>query len=189
MFKLKKETTITDELAMSIRALWHIKSMEEKKNIIKFYNNLCSLFLLIDKHPQSFSPEDLVKYKKKKETLSQSEKDLMSEIFTALHMGIIVEPLDYTVEEVQDFYSKGLYFTKNEIDEIIKWQRYSGNNNHKLVFLLNSYLKSHLYFDSMDDAEKAWEEYETYHQDAKYLFSEYYFSSDFSQSFSSHLAY
>lgn len=113
----------------------------------------------------------------------------MSEIFTALHMGIIVEPLDYTVEEVQDFYSKGLYFTKNEIDEIIKWQRYSGNNNHKLVFLLNSYLKSHLYFDSMDDAEKAWEEYETYHQDAKYLFSEYYFSSDFSQSFSSHLAY
>lgn len=183
MFKLKKETTITDELAMSIRALWHIKSMEEKKNIIRFYDNLCSLFLLIDKCPSSFSPEDLVKYKKKKETLSQSEKDLMSEIFTALYMGIIVEPLDYTIEEVQDFYSKGLYFTKNEINEIIKWQRYSGNNNHKLVFLLNSYLENHLYFDSMEDAEKAWEEYETYHQDEKYLFSEYYFSNDFSQSF------
>lgn len=70
VFKLKNETTITDELAISIRALWHIKSIEEKKNIINFYNNLCSLFLLIDKRPNSFSPKDLVKYKKKRNTLS-----------------------------------------------------------------------------------------------------------------------
>lgn len=41
----------------------------------------------------------------------------------------------------------------------------------------------------MEDAEKAWEEYETYHQDEKYLFSEYYFSNDFSQSLLSHSSY
>ena len=86
----KKE--ITNDIALSIRSLWSIDSMSEKKRIIEKYDNLNRLFLLVDNHPDLFSKEELQKYKMLKENLSDEEKTLISEIFTSLHMGIVSLP-------------------------------------------------------------------------------------------------
>lgn len=59
---MKNEIQITDEVALSIRSLWHIDSMIEKKRIINYYDNLNRLFLLIDNHPDLFSKEELLRY-------------------------------------------------------------------------------------------------------------------------------
>ena len=84
----------------------------------------------------------------------------MGDIFTVLHMGLVTEPLEYTVEEVKDFYSKGLYFTEEEIQDMISWQLYGAEkHNPELVILLGEYLDKHLYFDTVEEAEKVWNEY------------------------------
>lgn len=157
---MKNEREITDTVAISIRHLWHIDSMEEKKKIIRKYDNLYSLFLLIDNRPDLFTSDDLNKYNELRVNLSQYEKDLMGDIFTALHMGLVTEPLEYTIEEVKDFYSKGLYFTQEEIEDMISWQLYGAeNHNPELVILLGEYLEKHLYFDTDEEAEKVWDKY------------------------------
>ena len=51
---MKNHTEITDRLALSIRGLWDIESMEEKKKIIKHYDNLYRLFLLVKNKPELF---------------------------------------------------------------------------------------------------------------------------------------
>lgn len=132
---MKNEIQITDEVALSIRSLWHIDSMIEKKRIINYYDNLNRLFLLINNHPDLFSKEELLKYRNLKEKLSDEEKKLISEIFTSLHMGIISLPPEYTVDEVKDLYSKGLYFTKEELEEFIEWQFVIDDEKHKSVIV------------------------------------------------------
>ena len=128
MVKIKAGREITDEVAISIRRLWHIESMEEKKKLIKHYDNLYRLFLLVKNRPELFKPDELEKYKKKRQELTQAEEDLISEIFVALHMGLISVPVEYSVEEMEDYRKKGLYFTKEELDfdgyEIVE---HSGN--------------------------------------------------------------
>lgn len=156
----KKE--ITNDIALSIRSLWHIDSMEERKKIINHYDRLNCLFLLIKNHPDLFSKEELSKYRKIKKNLSDEEKKLISEIFTSLHMGIVSLPPDYTVDEVKDFYSKGLYFTKEELEEFIEWQFVIDDEKHnpELVVLFNEYLENHIYFETIEEAEKVWDEYD-----------------------------
>ena len=169
MVKIKAGREITDEVAISIRSLWHIESMEEKKKIIKHYDNLYRLFLLVKNRPDLFKPDELEKWKQKRETLTEAEEDLISEIFTALHMGIISEPLEYSVEEMKDFYSKGLYFTKEELEEMLDWQFYgTKNHNPYLVILIGEYLEKHLYFETTDEAEKVWAEYDASHRDERH---------------------
>lgn len=160
VFYLKKEKEITDEIAISIQSLWHIESMDEKKKIIRKYDNLCRLFLLVKNRPDLFKPDELEKLKQQRESLTEAEEDLISEIFAALHLGVVCEPLEYTVEEVKDFYSKGLYFTEEEIQDMISWQLYGAEkHNPELVILLGEYLDKHLYFDTVEEAEKVWDEY------------------------------
>ena len=163
VLKLKQEIAITDKVAMSIRGLWHIDSLEEKKKIIKYYDGLYHLFSHIDNHPELFTNEDLNKLKKKRDSLSQKEKDLISEIFIALHMGFITEPMDYSIEEVKDFYSKGLYFTKDELEEMIEYQfsKKTENHNSELILFLNDLLEKHLFFDTIEEAEEVWNKYFT----------------------------
>lgn len=163
---MKKEVKITDRLAISIRGLWHVESMEEKKKIIKHYDNLYRLFLLVKNHPDLFKPDELEKYKQKRESLTKAEEDLINEIFVALHMGVISDPLEYTIEEMKDYYSKGLYFAKEEIEDMISWQLYGAeNHNPELVILLGEYLEKHLYFDTVEEAENVWNEYFDSHRD------------------------
>lgn len=178
---MEAEVKITDELAISIRGLWHIESMEEKKKLIRYYDNLYRLFLLIKKHPELFTPEELKKYKQKSISLTEADKKLISEIFVTLHMGIVTPPPDYTIEEVKDFYSKGLYFTKEELDEMVELQLYS-TSNYDLEFfiLLVDYLDKHLYFDTIEEAEKVWEEYDATHPNGSHQQSTVYLSTDFS---------
>lgn len=164
---MKKEVEISDKLANSIRGLWHIESSEEKKKVIRYYDNLCHLFLLAKNHPDSFSPEELQKYNQKTRTLNQTEKDLIAEIFITLHMGIINDPLEYTVEELRALYSKGLYFTKEELEEMIDWQFYSKKHNAELIALIEEYLDKHLYFNTIDEAEQVWNASEVSHHDKK----------------------
>ena len=171
----KKE--ITNDIALSIRSLWYIDSMSEKKRIIEKYDNLNRLFLLVDNHPDLFSKEELQKYKMLKENLSDEEKTLISEIFTSLHTGIVSLPPDYTIDEVKDLYSKGLYFTKEELEEFIEWQFVIDDEKHnpELVILFGEYLEKHLYFDTVEEAEKVWDEYDasrkkkTHHTPTTYL--------------------
>lgn len=164
---MKKEVEISDKLANSIRGLWHIESMEEKKRLIRYYDNLCCLFFLVKNHPESFSQEELEKYKQKTSALTQAEKDLISEVFLTLHMGIISDPLEYTVEEMRAFYSKGLYFTKEELEEMIDWQFYSKKHNAEIIALIEEYLDKHLYFNTIDEAEQVWNASEVSHHDKK----------------------
>ncbi len=161
---MNKKVIISDKLANSIRGLWHIESLEEKKKIIRHYDNLCHLFLLVKNHPDSFSPDELQKCNQKMRTLNPAEKDLITEIFLTLHMGIINDPLEYTVEEIQTLYSKGLYFTKEELEEMIDWQSYSKKRNSELIALLEEYLDNHLYFNTVEEAEKVWDEYDASHK-------------------------
>lgn len=178
---MKNEKEITDEVAISIRHLWHIESMDEKKKIIRKYDYLYRLFLLIDNHPDLFTSEELNKINKIRVNLSEYEKDLMGDIFTALHMGLVTEPLEYTVEEVRDFYSKGLYFTKEEINDMITWQLYGAkNHNPELVILLGEYLEKHLYFDTVEEAEKVWNEYDASHKNENHHTPTIYLSTDLS---------
>ena len=109
---MKNEKEITDRLAISIRGLWHIESMEEKKKIIKRYDNLYRLFLLVKNRPELFKPDELDKLKKKRQELTQEEEDLINENFVALHIGLISDPIEYSVEEMEDYRKKGLYFAK-----------------------------------------------------------------------------
>ena len=157
---MRNEREISDKVAISIRHLWHIESMDEKKKIIRKYDNLYRLFLLVDNHPDLFTSEELNKYQTIRANLSEFERDLMGDIFTVLHMGLVTEPLEYTVEEVKAFYSKGLYFTEEEIQDMISWQLYGAEkHNPELVILLGEYLDKHLYFDTVEEAEKVWDEY------------------------------
>jgi hypothetical protein len=164
---MNKEVEISDKLANSIRGLWHIESLEEKKKIIRHYDNLCRLLMLVNNHPDSFSPEELQKCNQKIRALNQTEKDLIAEIFLTLHMGIINDPLEYTVEEMQALYSKGLYFTKEELEEMIDWQIYSKKHNAELIALIEEYLDKHLYFNTIDEAEQVWNASEVPHHDKK----------------------
>ena len=94
-------------------------------------------------HPDFFKPDELEYLKQKRESLAKVEEDLINEIIVALYLGIVPEPPEYTIEEIKDLYSKGLYFTKEEIEEIIDWQLYgSENHNPELVILLGEYLEN-----------------------------------------------
>ena len=163
---MRNEREISDKVANSIRHLWHIESMDEKKKIIRKYDNLYRLFLLVDNHPDLFTSEDLNKYQTIRANLSEFERDLMGDIFTVLHMGLVTEPLEYTIEEVKDFYSKGLYFTQEEIQDMITWQLHGAeNHNPELVILLDEYLEKRLFFDTVEEAEAVWNEYFDSHRD------------------------
>ena len=56
---MRNEREISDKVAISIRHLWHIESIDEKKKIIRKYDNLYRLFLLVDNHPDLFTSEEL----------------------------------------------------------------------------------------------------------------------------------
>lgn len=161
---MKNHTEITDRLALSIRGLWDIESMEEKKKIIKHYDNLYRLFLLVKNKPELFKPDELEKFKKKRAELSQAEEDLISEIFIALHMGLISDPIEYSVEEMETFRKQGRYFAKEELEDMLEWQFHTKNHNPELVILIGEYLEKHLYFDTIEEAEKVWDEYDASHK-------------------------
>ena len=97
-------------------------------------------------------------------------------------MGIISEPLEYSVEEMKDFYSKGLYFTKEELEEMLDWQFYgTKNHNPYLVILIGEYLEKHLYFETTDEAEKVWDEYAASQKEEKQHIPTIYLSTDLSK--------
>ena len=179
---MKNKRRISDREAISIRGLWHIESIEEKKKLIRHYDNLYRIFSLVKNHPELFKPEDLEEWKQKREALTKAEEDLISEIFVTLYVGIISDPLEYSVEEVKDFYSKGLYFTKEELEEMIEWQ-FCGAEKHdpELVILLGEYLDKHLYFDTIKEAEKVWDEYDASHKNEKHHTPTIYLSTDLSK--------
>lgn len=162
-----KKGETTDRIAISIRGLWHIESLEEKKKLIRHYDNSYRLFLLVKNHPGFFTPEELEKCKQKRSKLNKIKKDLISEIFLSLHMGIINDPLEYTAEETKALYSNGLYFTKEELEEMIDWQIYSKKHNSELIALLEECLDNFLYFNTVEEAEKVWDENETSHHNKK----------------------
>ena len=156
--------------------------LSEKKRIIENYDNLNRLFLLVENHPELFSKEELQKYQKLRGNLSDEEKTLISEIFTSLHMGIVSLPPEYTVDEVKDLYSKGLYFTKDELEEFIEWQFVIDDEKHnpELVILFGEYLEKHLYFDTVEEAEKVWDEYDASHKNENHHTPTIYLSTDLS---------
>ena len=176
---MKNEKEITDRLAISIRGLWHIESKEEKKKIIKRYDNLYRLFLLVKNRPELFKPDELDKLKKKRQELTQEEEDLISEIFVALHIGLISDPIEYSVEEMEDYRKKGLYFAKEELEDMLEWQFHTENHNPELVILLGVYLEKHIYFDTIEEAEKVWDEYDASHKE-KHHTPTTYLSTDLS---------
>ena len=178
---MKNKRRISDREAISIRGLWHIESIEEKKKLIRHYDNLYRIFSLVKNHPELFKPEDLEEWKQKREALTKAEEDLISEIFVTLYMGVINDPLEYTVEEMKDFYSKGLYFTKDELEEMIDWQ-FCGAKKHnpELVILLDEYIEKHLYFDTVEEAEKVWDEYDASHKNENHHTPTIYLSTDLS---------
>lgn len=159
---MKKIFETDDRLANSIRSLWHIESMEEKKKIIDDTYKLSVIFILAKEQPELFSKEELEEINKYKSEMSEDHKKIISEVFTAKELGFITDPPEYTVEEVKDLYEKGLYFTKDEIEEILEWQYYCEPSKHDplLVILLAEYLEKHKYFDSIEEADKGMEEYE-----------------------------
>lgn len=185
---MKKKVEITDKLACSIRGLWYIESIGEKKKLIRYYDNLYRLFFLVKNHPEFFTPEELEKCEQKISKLNKPEKDLICEVFLTLHMGIINDPLEYTVEEMKALYSKGLYFTKEELEEMIDWQFYSKKHNTELIALIEEYLDKHLYFNTIDEAEQVWNASEVSHHAKKHNKSKNYLSNCLSKVFISRLS-
>lgn len=66
---MKFEIQITDEVALSIRSLWHYLFSDRKEKIINYYDDLNRL--LIDNNLDLLSKEkELIKYRNLKEKLS-----------------------------------------------------------------------------------------------------------------------
>lgn len=159
---MKERQKTTDEFAISIRSLWHIDSMEEKKRIIDNVYEISKVFLLAKEKPELFSQEELEKIANFKAELTPECQKLYAEVTLKKHLPFIDEPPEYTVEAVKEFYETGRYFTKAEIEEIIEWQFVCSEDKHdpELVILLAEYLEKHLYFDTIEEAEQAEDEYE-----------------------------
>ena len=79
-----------------------------------------------------------------------------------MHLGIVGELPNFTVDEVKELYRDGLYFAKEELEELIEWELYrpDGKHNPELFILLSDYLNQGLFFNTIEEAEKAMDDYE-----------------------------
>ena len=157
-----KELFIDDKVAMSIRGLWHIQSMDEKKKLIARYDKIGQLFLALKNHPEKLSKDHKEYITNLRKNISEDDEKIVREVFLALHLGIVGDLPNFTVDEIKELYQDGLYFAKEELEELIDWELYrpDGKHNPELFILLSDYLNKGLFFNTIEEAEKAMDDYE-----------------------------
>ena len=159
---MKSGINITDDIAISIRGLWHVQSMDEKKKLIARYDKIGQLFFALKNHPEKISKEHKEYITNLRKNISEEDEKIAREVFLALHLGIVFETPNFTIDEIKDLYQEGLYFTKEELEELINWELYrpDGKHNPELFILLSDYLNQGLFFNTIEEAEKAMDDYE-----------------------------
>lgn len=159
---MEKELFIDDKVAMSIRGLWHVQSMDEKKKLIARYDKIGQLFILLKHNPDKLSKKDKIYITNLRKSISEDDEKIVREVFLALHLGIVDDLPNFTVDEVKELYRDGLYFAKEELEELIEWELYrpDGKHNPELFILLSDYLNKGLFFNTIEEAEKAMDDYE-----------------------------
>lgn len=163
---MKSGINITDDIAISIRGLWHVQSMDEKKKLIARYDKIGQLFFALKNHPEKISKEHKEYITNLRKNISEEDEKIAREVFLALHLGIVFETPNFTIDEIKDLYQEGLYFTKEELEELINWELYrpDGKHNPDLYILLSDYLDNGLFFNTIEEAEKAMNDYENANQ-------------------------
>ena len=143
-------------------SLIDIRSNSKKANLISNAENYLTALLVKKYNPDALSEKDIQTIDKIKNSLDETDKDLLAEIFLAKYMGITMDEPDFTIDVIKDLYANGLYFTKKEIDDIINWQltRPVENIDVDVIFYLLDCIKNNLYFKTDEEADKAMEEYE-----------------------------
>lgn len=152
---MKKRTKISDRVALSIRGLWDIESLDEKKKLIARYDQIHRAMLLLKSHPEVLSREQKNYIEKLQSKITKTDEKVMKEVFLALHLGVVVDPPSYTVEDIKELSKDGIYFAKEELEEILEWQFSPSNKNHdpELVVLISEQLDNHFYFETIEEAE------------------------------------
>ena len=151
-----------EELFNYCHSLFDVHSKSKRDKMLRNADGFLTA-LLVQKHkPELLTQSDSDRIKGIKEKLDEKEKDLLAEIFMAKYLGITMEAPDYTMEAIKDLYAKGLYFTETEIDDIINWQlsRPVDDIDVEVICYLIDCHNNHLYFDTIEEADKAMEEYE-----------------------------
>lgn len=143
-------------------SLIDIRSNSKRANLISNAENYLTALLVKKYNPDALSEKDIQTIDKIKNSLDETDKDLLAEIFLAKYMGITMDEPDFTIDDIKDLYTNGLYFTKKEIDDIINWQlaRPVEDIDVDVIFYLLDCLKNNLYFETIEEADKAMEEYE-----------------------------
>ena len=152
---MKKETKISDRVALSIRGLWNIESLDEKKKLIARYDQIHKAILVFKNHPEAFSEKQRNYIKKLQSQITETDEKIMSEVFLALHLGVVVDPPSYTVEDIKELSKDGIFFTKEELEDILDWQFSPSNKKHdpELVVFVSEQLDNHFYFETIEEAE------------------------------------
>ena len=143
-------------------SLIDIRSNSKRANLISNAENYLTALLVKKYNPDALSENDIQTIDKIRNSLDETDKDLLAEIFLAKCMGITMDEPDFTIDDIKNLYTNGLYFTKKEIDDIINWQlaRPVEDIDVDVIFFLLDCLKNNLYFETIEEADKAMEEYE-----------------------------
>ena len=143
-------------------SLIDIRSNSKRANLISNAENYLTALLVKKYNPDALSEKDIQTIDKIKNSLDETDKDLLAEIFLAKYMGITMDEPDFTIDDIKDLYAKGLYFTEKEIDDIINWQlsRPIDDIDVEVICYLIYCHNNHLYFDTIEEADKVMEEYE-----------------------------
>lgn len=154
---MKKRTEISDRVALSIRGLWDIESLDEKKKLIERYDQIYRATLVLKNHPEALSEKQRNYIKKLQSRITETDEKVMREVFLALHLGVVVDPPSYTVEDIKELSKDGIFFAKEELEDILDWQLSPSNKKHdpELVVFVSEQLDNHFYFETIEEAEAA----------------------------------
>lgn len=132
-----------------------------KSQIINEAAEIISCLILHKEKSSLFSEAETEKITHFKNNLSDETKNFLVDSFLSKYLNIEDAPPEYTLFEVKDLYSKMLYFTEKEIEEILLYEYSKGidkMNCELLEFLLDCYEK-HLYYDNMEEANEVFDKY------------------------------
>ena len=113
--------------------------------------------LVLKNHPEAFSEKQRNYIKKLQSQITETDEKVMSEVFLALHLGVVVDPPSYTVEDIKELSKDGIFFAKEELEDILDWQLSPSNKKHdpELVVFVSEQLDNHFYFETIEEAETA----------------------------------
>ena len=144
-----------DNLLNYSPSLSFLDSIEEKLEQLEIGEVFLDALLVGKIAPGQLTEAESKAIETMKNNLSEQQKNLISEIYMAKYMDISFMPPEYTLEEIQELYEAGLYFTLKEIMEIIDWENGKSEEefNADVVNFLFDCIDQKLYINSPEDAD------------------------------------